>query len=635
MANETAQEMKAVKRKELWTYVKGKTDDGLKNRRSFEGQWILNLAFLAGRQYTKFSSSLHALQTVKNPKGMRRRVDNILIPRWNRQVADYIRTKPQFSVVPMSAEDEDIEGAKAGTKVFKHFYRANRMAKKTRVLGGWVHACGNGFLSDRWNPKLGPMEMGEDGELRYLGDADCEVWSPFEIIVPNGFAGDFSIHDFPWMIKIKWRNLEWITNNYKDGHLVMSETQSTPVYNITGLFSAAGGSVTPESEDGAYVIEYYEKPNKKHKSGRFVTCANTIILNEDTWPFDHYAIEQFKDIDLPGVFWGKATLEDAIPLQVRWNNVSNNIDEAIRVMGKGKWLVPEGSGFKIVNDQHGEVIRYTPVMGHIPQHLTLKGLPNSYAMALQIITQSMNNIFSQHEVSQGTNKSDIRSGEMVALLQEQDSYGKIPSHMVFEEAFEAVGSRILKRIQAGYTEQRMIQTIGRDGEFEVMAFKGADLRNNTDLCVKTQSSLPDSRIARQAIIQQRWQQGMYGNPADPEVQRKVSEALDDALIEPMYSKIRKDEGVAMWENRILVTARQRLDANTYDNHRAHKVTHDDFRKSRDYQKIKIANPNVFTKLEQFFINHTVQHEKAIAKEEEQMMKMLMMKEKIGKGGEAQ
>ena len=59
---------------------------------------------------------------------------------------------------------------------------------------------------------------------------------------------------------------------------------------------------------------------------------------------------------------------------------------------------------------------------------------------------SLEDLYSAHEVSRGTNKSDIRSGDMVSLLLEQDAFGKLPSHAVFEEGLEAWGSRILEEV---------------------------------------------------------------------------------------------------------------------------------------------------------------------------------------------
>ncbi len=616
---------------DLWPWVKEKIQKGLELRRPFEAKWILQIAFLAGKQYSFFNVSAHLLQQMAQTQGKRRRVDNQLLARWRRLVADLIKNNPKMSVVPNSHEDQDIQGAKLGHKAMENFWRSNGMRKKNKKLAEWIYATGNAFLDDRWNEKLGPVKLEKDGEVEYEGDADCGVWSPFDIVVPGVLLGDDDLHAFPWLGKMKWRDLDWIRGNYKKrGREVVEEVANAPMLQYGSLFGTAGGH-DANTEEGAYVIDFYVKPCVKFPKGKFVTASNGVILQEGDYNFNQYHLEHFKDIDIPGVFWGKATLEDAIPLQVRWNITINNIDEFIRTMGKGKGLTPRGAKLSsLPDDTHGEWIEYTPIYGHKPEILTLKGLPNPYIMTLQTIQDSMDNLFSQHEVSRGTNKSDIRSGEMVALLQEQDSHGKIPSHQAYEESLERVMSRILKRIQEGYTTERMIKTVGTEGQFDVVSFKGTDLRNNTDVHVKTQSSLPDSRIARENIILQRMQAGLYGDiQRDPKKLRFVMNQLDDAVVEDFYSDTREDEALARVENKQLMNGAQLL-VNDYDDHGVHFEIHNSDRKKIDYQKIKFVDPKKFVELEASFNLHQSGHLKAINEQRERMLREQAMMKGGGK-----
>ena len=595
---------------ELWPFIKNKYQKGIDQRRNFERQWIINIAFLAGRQFTFFNTTAHLLQELRSVKGKRRRVDNQLLPRWRRQVADLIKNNPSMSVVPNTSEDEDIKGANVAQKALENFWRTNKMKKKLRQLAGWIYATGNGFLDDRWNPSLGPTKITEDGNIVYLGDADCGVWSPFEIVVPSSAVGDINLHSFPWLAKVKWRDLKWIHGNYKNkGTDVVAESLNSPVIDV-GALMGSGGRGEDAPEEGAYVIDFYMKPCIDYPKGLFATASNGVILQQTDYPYNCYNIEQFKDVDIPGVFWGKATMDEAIPLQVRWNITINNIDEYIRVMGKGKMLAPHASRLSVApDDTHGEVIYYNPVMGHKPEIMTLKGLPNPYTMTLQTIQDSMDNLFSQHEVSRGTNKSDIRSGEMVSLLQEQDAHGKIPSHMVFEESLEAVMGRVLKRIQEGYTDERMIKTVGREGQWDITAFKGTDLNSNTDVHIKTQSSMPDSRVARNNIALEKAKMGLFGDIRDPEVRRHILNMLDDAVVENLYEDTRLDEALARKENEDLMGENgDQLLVNAYDNHGIHSQEHNHFRKSMEYQKLKMHNPQMFMMIEKNFSLHVKQHQ---------------------------
>jgi hypothetical protein len=300
------------------------------------------------------------------------------------------------------------------------------------------------------------------------------------------------------------------------------------------------------------------------------------------------------------------------------------------MIARGKGLVPRGSKLDTIPDStHGEWIEYTPVLGHKPEIMDLKNLPQTYEQLLVHTNSSIQDLFSQHEVSRGTNKSDIRSGEMVSILREQDAHGNIPSHAVFEESLENLMQRVLRRIQAGYKEERMLKIVGNEGEFDIFAFKGTDLRNNTDVSVKRQSSMPESRAAREALIMEKFERGLYGDPADAEVRRHVMNMLDDAVVKDIYSDVRLDEHNARWENRVLRQGKNVYLINSYDDHNIHVREHNHFRKSMEFQKIKLENPQMFLLVDQMIEKHVSVHQKYIELARKKMIREQMM---MGGGG---
>lgn len=616
-----------------WSFLKDKYDVGLELRRPFERQWILNLAFLAGKQYVFFNQSVHMLQMLRNNLGRTRSVDNQIISRWKRQVSDLIATPPTMSVVPNTTEDQDIKAAKLGDKVIKSFWSNARMKKKIRQMGQWMFSCGSVFVDDRWDPKLGPTELDPKTEkLVYSGDVDCGVWNPFEIGVPFTTLGDCNLHSFPWVWKAKFRGLDWIAANYPRGNEVTAEAMPKQQVDLNAI-AGFMGSVVNDKIPGAYVIDLYVQPNADYPKGLFLTGANGIILAQEDWPINHYHMEQFKDIDLPGMFWGKATLEDAIPLQRTWNKTISSINDFNDQVAKGKGLVPRGSKLDALpDDTHGEWIEYTPVLGHKPEWMTHKGLPQTLLWSLETTYRSFQDLFSQHESTRGTNKSDLRSGEMARFLREQDARGSVPTHAVFEESMEAVMSRVLKRIQQGYDTERMLKIEGNAGEFEVFAFKGADLRNNTDVSVKKDSSLPDSRLAREYRIMDNYEKGLYGDPRDPKVRRRVLNMIDDAEVKDVFNELRLDEVCARWENQLLIQG-QEIQINPYDNHAVHLEELNKFRKTLDYQKVKAQDFARFAEVEIAFDVHAQMHQKILEQQEEAAMRKQAEFERMKKGGE--
>jgi len=617
----------------LWLFVKQKYDDGLELRRPYQRLWMVNLAFLSGRQYTFFNKSAEILQEVAARKGRIRVVDNKILPRYRKQVSRLIRNRPKMSVVPSTSELEDIEAAKVGNKVLESFWRNDKMQQKLRQLGGWIYSCGNGYLDDRWNPRTGPAKFDpKQGKVIYEGDAEVGVWSPLEILVPAVGIGNTDLHKFPWIIKHKYRLLEYFTHQYGTKVNVAPESVGGDLVDASVVY---GTSVSADTSKlpGAMEIQLYLQPCDEYPKGLYVVGANGTILAKQDYPYDYYHLEHFRDIEIPGVYYGMATLEPAIWLQKLWNRSLSDLAEFNRTMGKGKWMAPLGANLQTVpDDSMGQILYYTPKMGIKPEHVAIRSLPPTYQEVMSLVANGLMELFYQHEVTQGTNRSDIRSGEMVQLLLEQDDYGNIPTHAVFEEGLEAVMQRVLRRIQKGYTSERTMQIRGKGGEYEVFSFKGSDLRSNTNVHVKKESSLPDSKVGRQNQILVRYEKGLYGDPANPEIRRQVLNMLEDAVTENVFGDVYLDEQIARIENRTMATSPTRYLVNAYDNHQVHVAEHNRFRKSQKYQGLKNAKDmkrrRLFYYLEAVFQDHVNQHMQFIEAARQRQLKEMA----IAKGG---
>jgi len=347
---------------------------------------------------------------------------------------------------------------------------------------------------------------------------------------------------------------------------------------------------------------------------------------------------QFKDIEVPGVFHGMATTEAAVWLQKLWNRNLSDVAEFNRTMARGKWKVPRGSKLEVTpDDSHGQMLLYNPVMGLGPEMMDIKGLPATYTLILEIVVQSLMELYHQHEVTQGTNRSDLRSGEMVSLLLEQDDFGNVPTHAILEESLEAVMKRVLGRIQKGYKNDRVISISGRDLEYEIFDFKGANLRDNTDVVVAKESSIPDSKVARQLRIKENYGAGLYGDPADPKTRERVLRMLDEVPddIRDIFQEAHLDRQNAKLENRAMISQPGiQLMLNPYDDHGVHLEEHRMQKKQPEYQKLKFQDPESFAALEITFATHERLHQAYLAKEAEaedaRMAKVIQMK----KGGAA-
>jgi hypothetical protein len=247
--------------------------------------------------------------------------------------------------------------------------------------------------------------------------------------------------------------------------------------------------------------------------------------------------------------------------------------------------------------------------------------------ALKLNQDSFMDLFAQHEVTQATNKSDIRSAAMVALLLEQDDTAHSMTYQDFEDNWAHMWKHALLLAQKYYKNTRTIKILGAGKQWQIQKFKGVDLKNNTDVFVSTGTHLPENRIAKQAVIMERFTGGLYGQPEDPMTASRVRRLLDDATVEDVYNDLQVDQEFAMNENRMLRdgTATQ---INFFDNHMVHIQEHERDLKTSEVQAL-VRTPDggqILTVFQQHIQLHAVQ----LQEQQKKMMEM-MPPEQQGQG----
>jgi hypothetical protein len=479
-------------------------------------------------------------------------------------------------------------------------------------------SCGNAFVVDHW-----------DSSLPGGGDVGLEVDSPFSWYLPALSHGPTEFNDLPWAIRAKLRSVNWIKETFDydaqpesftaDQHilLLMKDSDQT----TTGLEHVHMPS--------AVIKEIWIKPYKKFPKGLYLVMCNERIIKRgnfpnygtDSKPVYEYPVTHFRDVKIPGLFWGMATAEAAIPLQKDYNRIRSSVIEWVRTMAKGKWIAPTGSGLAptAIDNEHGEVIYFSPKRGIMPQQVRIAPLPAAVLEALKLNEQSFMALFAQHEVTQATNKSDIRSAAMVSLLLEQDDTAHSMTYQDFEDQWAALWKHALMLAQKYYKNTRTIKTLGAGKQWQIKSFKGADLKGNTDVYVTTGAHLPENRVARQAVIMERFQAGLYGEMQDPLVASKVRRMLEDGVPEDVYNNVQVDQEFAVNENRMMRNGVP-VNVNQYDNHAIHIQEHERDLKTGEVQdmiRTQDGGP-ILTAFQQ----HLEGHAALMAQQQEAMMAMM-------------
>jgi nicotinamide mononucleotide adenylyltransferase len=125
-------------------------------RRPFELQWRLNMAFIDGNQYMDINAAIMDLFEI--PKlywWQEREVFNHCAPIIETRIARISRMQPILKVRPATSEDYDLSGAKVETRLLDYFLNERLTMEDRNTLFQWMEGCGTAFLKPIWDSKLG------------------------------------------------------------------------------------------------------------------------------------------------------------------------------------------------------------------------------------------------------------------------------------------------------------------------------------------------------------------------------------------------------------------------------------------------------------------------------------------------
>lgn len=505
-----------------------------------ERQWYLNLAMYFGKQNivvhdTPGTSKQFKLVTPPAPYYRARPIINRIRPLIRTEMAKLTAQKPNAFIVPASSDDRDLYAANAGEQIWDSIFREHKLHAKLRRAIFWASLTGNGFIKAYWDDtKLDKLS-------NQMGDLCYEAITPFHIFVPD--LKEVEIEDQAYVIHASIRSLDELKLVYGQGVSVErsdAEVLEESFLNVMGIDNKAKGKNSTTT-----VLEVWIKPGrvKEYPQGGIITVAGSTVLQYVEG--NQYVHSQFPFMHIrhveTGKFYGDSTIVDLIPLQREYNRTRGQIIEAKNRMAKPQLAAEMGSvDPNKITSEPGQIILYRPGF-QAPSPIPLQPLPSYVLEEQDRIKQDMDEIAGQHEVSRGQVPPGVTAATAISYLQEQDESKLSYTYDSIEEAVEKLGYQTLCYVKQYWDTPRQVRVVGLDGSFDVMAFQGSDLRDNTDIRVEAGSALPTSRAAKQAFIMDLMKMGFI----DP---NKGLEVMEIGGINKIYEQIQVDVRQAQREN---------------------------------------------------------------------------------------
>ena len=535
---------------ELITWANQKFLQCKEARYKTERQWYLNLAFYFGQQNVMFQGGQGISRDFKlyvppAPYYRSRPVINQIRPRMRTEMAKLTAQKPSAFVVPASSEDRDMYAANAAEQIWESLYREKKIHAVTRRAVFWTSMTGNGFIKNYWDEDAIDKLSDQTGDLVY------EPVTPFHLYVPD--LREEELENQPFVIHATMRNADQLAHAYGVKELQFQkaegEIMEQSFLNVMGVDKW-------EKNREVLVLECWVRPGafKMMPQGGMFTIAgnNLIVPPTEGWPYQHdqYPFAHIHHVST-GKFYRDSVITDLIPLQKEYNRTRGQIIEAKNRMAKPQLAAEIGSvDASKITTEPGQIIFYRPGF-QAPTPIPLQSLPSYVLEEQDRIKQDMDEISGQHEVSRGQTPPGVTAATAISYLQEQDDSKLSYTYDSIEEAMEKIAHQTLNHVQQFWDTPRKVKVTGADGSFDVMAFEGSHLHGNVDIRMEAGSALPTSKAAKQAFIMDLMKMGFI----DP---NKGLEVMEIGGINKIYEQVQTDVRQAQRENLKMSQATEEL-----------------------------------------------------------------------------
>jgi hypothetical protein len=660
----------------------------LERRRGFETMWWNNIALVTGDHYASWNPSLSKYEDRDPGWGFPddkkpRMVINHALTVGRTELAKLTKAHPIMEVIANSDESTDISAAKVGRSALDYAEWKFRLRKKRRQALWWMIQTGLGGLYVGWDhldSKAGEYQfiidpatgdptflpsrqkelrtMVENGELDELtiekfplGEVEYKVYSPFQLL-PDETVLDFS--EIKDLITTDVVNIDilqaQVGRNARD--LRPDTDLSLGVIERRMIARAGVHVLNPmdmQVDDAIAVHSWWCLPdvytgNKFLKDGIFVRWCSGRNLLDNTQQFP------FQDGRMPFVFYqhiqnSTSIWPDSVMTHIRGPNLE--IDKTVSQLIENKdymsnpmWRV--ATQHKIrgqIKNVAGSIVRYRHVP-NIPPPEQIPGIqmPAQVENILKELAEQILEISGQSEVARGRVPTGVRSGVAVAYLQEEDDTKLAPTIENMEEEIAMAGSLTLERFAQFYTLTRTLRFYRRDGAFDVLRFKGADLKNNTDVICQAGSAMPRSKAARQQYVLELVSLGIEKDPhwiksalelgeGEPDdTDKAISQAnrenntmlhgSDLQHIMPPPPGSSDDAEAAASQLKWTAVA---VPVKEWHNHEVHIQRHTSVTMDEEFDRLTITHPEIV----RLFDEHIAMHQQVLQKRQQEQMQMML------------
>ena len=590
------------------------------DRLPYELQWKLNINHLEGNQYLEINQQTNTVEEI--PKifhWQEREVYNQIAPIIETRQSKLSRLSPILKCRPATRDREDLASAKVTNKILESSYNQEVMARKQLQANAWSETTGTAVWKNIWNPDKGRVIGEQDGKEVREGEIEAMVISPFEIYPDSPFstleqcrsiihAKAYHVDDveLEWGIKVEGSEVNVFT--LKEQDIAMGGM---------GVRNGAYAVTSQKKSDHVIVLEYSERPSTKYPGGRFIVCTEDELLyagelpflvgkdNAPDFPFDlQYCISG------TNTFFGKSIIERLIPIQRKYNDIKNRVNEYLNRFAVGQLIYEENSVDEDFLEEEGlapgAMIAVKRGTQMAPRFMEYNQLPTTFREEESSLMNLFVVISGVSEISRDSSApTGVNSGVALAILQEQDDTRLALTAQYLNNTKISIGKKWIRLYQQFSEGNRVVKFVGKDNEVDVVDWSRSDLTSD-DIYIESSTLLAESPAQRKQMVFDLLGSGLFNDPETGQItalgRQKIFEMLEMGNWEQATDTTSQQQQRALRENRMMQDGGM-AQVKSYDDDIIHIETHNSYRLTAEFEELTMETPE----LEQIFEEHINVH----------------------------
>lgn len=505
-----------------------------------------------------------------------RRSHDLIGPIVKRKISASTQRIPSYEVLASTADPEDYAAALLSENIATAGYEIWGLRQAFKRLVWHALVTEEGFIMARWDSSVGPFV---DVSRHPLADAEPEYTEPTvdpetgeEVPgqeIPNPYANQPNPEKPEWVgmgevdvsvfggTEVLWEpGVEFAKSRW---YAIETARPCDVVEGEEGFIGGEDMKLKPNAIPGAFttpkppakgnnlvlVTEYLERPCRKYPKGRRCIFANgREIFAQSDYPLtDHegnvvdapclhrlsYAIDGSSERE-------RGLVPSLINAMKTYDLGVNKVLEWVQLMLNPQFTAPEGSMLTPPSDEPGIIREYdvTAAAGQQPQPVQVPDIPPELFTLQDRSRNELTEISFDNQAPAG-----IESAKGLQAWAEAQQLAWQDFIFDLAQVHAALMRDCLTIVQTRYSEERMVRFRGSTGWENVREFRGADIRNQTDVRVSPGSLESRTRAAIESRIAQI--NNMFPGFFPPPV---VIAAMNSANPDKLIEGFEKDEARA-------------------------------------------------------------------------------------------